>query len=97
MVQTQGEGRSSPVKNRLQHKMLILGGGTAGLTVAAQLRRKGEPDIAIIEPSSQPFYQAAWTLVGAGVYRPAATARDEAPLIPRGVRWIQDCIPPRGT
>ncbi|MCS7271152.1 MAG: NAD(P)/FAD-dependent oxidoreductase, partial [Gemmataceae bacterium] len=51
------------------HRVLIIGGGTAGITVAAQLRRKDpQLDIAIIEPSSKHYYQPLWTLVGAGVF-----------------------------
>lgn len=72
-------------KDRTHHKILIIGGGTAALSVAAQLRLKGESDIAIIKPSGQHFYQAAWTLVGAGACSVAATVREEEP-----VRWIQD-------
>ena len=52
-----------------RHKILIIGGGTAGLTVAARLRRAGESDVAIIEPSEKHFYQPLWTLVGAGAVR----------------------------
>lgn len=33
------------------HQILIIGGGTAGLTVAARLRGAGESDVATIEPS----------------------------------------------
>jgi sulfide:quinone oxidoreductase len=31
--------------------VLIIGGGTAGITVAARLRRAGEHDVAVVEPS----------------------------------------------
>ena len=75
------------------HHILIIGGGTAGITVAAQLRRKDHSlDVAIIEPSEDHFYQPAWTLVGAGTYDMAATRKNTASFIPRGVSWIMDRV-----
>jgi sulfide:quinone oxidoreductase len=74
----------------LRHKILIIGGGTAGLTVAARLRRAGESDVALIEPSERHFYQPLWTLVGAGAVRGEATARSERDYIAPGVEWIKD-------
>ena len=35
-----------------KHQILIIGGGTAGITVAARMVRRGFSDVAIIEPSS---------------------------------------------
>lgn len=72
------------------HEILILGGGTAGIMTAAQLRKR-EPsiDIALIEPSANHYYQPAWTLVGAGTYDYETTRRDMADLIPSGVDWIR--------
>ncbi len=50
------------------HRILIAGGGTGGITVAALLRlRSLAGDVAIIEPSDKHYYQPAWTLVGGGV------------------------------
>lgn len=75
------------------HQILIIGGGSAGITVAASLQNHthdGELDIAIIDPSSDHYYQPAFTLVGAGSYNLKDTRRDEASLIPDGVQWIQD-------
>lgn len=73
------------------HQVLIIGGGTAGITVAAQLRRKNKTlDIAILEPSEKHYYQPAWTLVGAGTFDYKETERDESTLIPQGVHWIKD-------
>nr|WP_243665028.1 FAD/NAD(P)-binding oxidoreductase [Rhodothermus marinus] len=72
--------------------MVIVGGGTAGITVAARLRRaKNPPEVAIIEPSTKHYYQPLWTLVGAGVFPPEASVRDEATTsrrAPRGSRIV---------
>ncbi|MFZ9662004.1 MAG: NAD(P)/FAD-dependent oxidoreductase, partial [Chitinophagaceae bacterium] len=73
------------------YQVLIIGGGTGGIMTAAQLKRKDKKlSIAIIEPSSNHWYQPAWTLVGAGTFKFSNTRRDEKKLIPKGVDWIQD-------
>ncbi|MGF1557850.1 MAG: FAD/NAD(P)-binding oxidoreductase [Flavobacteriaceae bacterium] len=73
------------------HQVLIIGGGTAGIMVAAQLLRKTRKlDIGLIEPSETHFYQPAWTLVGAGAYDYDKTARPMASVMPKGVKWIKD-------
>ena len=75
------------------HQIVIVGGGTAGITVAARLRRARRGlDIAVVEPSEQHDYQPLWTLVGAGVVRKEASRRAEAPLIPSGVVWLRDAV-----
>ena len=73
------------------YKVLIIGGGTAGITVAAQLLGKqSNLKLGTIEPSDKHYYQPAWTLVGAGTYDLTATERDEINLIPKGASWIKD-------
>jgi sulfide:quinone oxidoreductase len=75
------------------YRVLILGGGTGGITVAAQLRRKLKPyDVAIVEPSAKHYYQPLWTLVGAGVFRKEVSERAESAFIPKGADWIQDYV-----
>lgn len=76
---------------RMHHQVLIVGGGAAGITVAASLKRRArqDVDIAIIEPADEHYYQPAFTLVGAGAYAPTRTRRQEEHLVPAGVRWIR--------
>src|SRR6185437_3490576 len=73
------------------HKILIIGGGAAGITVAASIKRHGvrAADIAIVEPSDTHYYQPAFTLVGAGAYDLARTCRPTDSLIPAGVARIK--------
>mgnify|MGYP000227025322 CR=1 FL=1 len=74
-----------------KHQIVIIGGGTAGITVAAQLMRHNKSlDVAIVEPSEKHYYQPAWTLVGAGTFDFKATERPEKDLIPNGVEWIKE-------
>ncbi|MGB8123934.1 MAG: tryptophan 7-halogenase, partial [Pseudolabrys sp.] len=52
--------------NGKHHRVLIVGGGTAGITVAAILRRRARDlDIAVVEPEQEHYYQPSLTLVGA--------------------------------
>ena len=80
--------------NTKHHQILIVGGGTAGVTVAASLRRRGPRslDIAIVEPSETHYYQPCFTLVGAGAYDMAKTQRPERSLIPADVILIQGAV-----
>ncbi len=74
----------------MHHQIVIIGGGNAGISIAAQLLRKNAKlDIAIVEPSDKHYYQPAWTLVGAGTFDIQDTVRTEASVMPSGVKWIQ--------
>jgi sulfide:quinone oxidoreductase len=72
------------------HSILIVGGGSAGLSVAARLRNQpNPPQVTLIEPSEYHYYQPLWTLVGAGVLDKQATRRQESDYIPDGVQWLK--------
>ncbi|MDG6110425.1 NAD(P)/FAD-dependent oxidoreductase [Dactylosporangium aurantiacum] len=71
------------------HEVLIVGGGSAGISVAARLRRSGVADVAVIEPSDRHFYQPLWTLVGGGRADAELSVRPEESVMPKGVTWIR--------
>lgn len=74
-------------------KIIIVGGGNAGLSVAAQLLKKEKNlEIQIIDPSEKHYYQPAWTLVGAGIYDVQDTIKNEKDYIPKGTTWIKDAV-----
>ena len=76
-----------------KHQIVIVGGGNAGISVAAQLLKKNRNlDIAIVEPSEKHYYQPAWTMVGGGFYDIKDTEKTEAEVMPEGVNWIKDSV-----
>jgi sulfide:quinone oxidoreductase len=76
---------------KAHHQILIIGGGNAGISVAAQLLRKNRGlDVAIVEPSEKHYFQPGWTLVGGGVFDVNKTVRNEADYIPPQAKWIKD-------
>lgn len=72
------------------HKVVIVGGGCAGISTAVRLLRQGESDVAVIEPSEVHYYQPLWTLVGGGVVDVAKTVRPEMKLMPKKATWVKD-------
>ncbi|GAC1578301.1 MAG: FAD/NAD(P)-binding oxidoreductase [Candidatus Dormibacteria bacterium] len=90
---TVGDDASQPAARTrpgTRHRVLIIGGGSAGISVAARLRNAGQTDVAVIEPADTHYYQPLWTLVGGGRAPAAESARAEKRVMPRGVRWIRD-------
>ena len=78
----------------VHHQVVIVGGGTAGITVAARLTKGwfNRLDVAVIEPSDKHYYQPLWTLVGGGVFRKEVTERSEASVMPKRAKWIRDAV-----
>ncbi|MGZ8285809.1 MAG: NAD(P)/FAD-dependent oxidoreductase [Allosphingosinicella sp.] len=72
------------------HDIVIVGGGGAGISVAASLlRRRPGLDMVIVEPSDTHYYQPGFTLVGAGIFTPEELRRPTASLIPKGATWLK--------
>lgn len=73
-----------------RHQILIIGGGTAGITAAARLKKADRGlDIAIIDPAETHFYQPMWTLIGGGVFEKKRSGRPMKSVIPAGVTWLK--------
>ena len=71
------------MNNSNHSNILIVGGGCAGISVAAKLKSlKTDLSISIIEPSDKSLYQAAWTLVGAGCYDVNKTIKTMSSVMP---------------
>ncbi len=78
---------------KTQHQIVIVGGGNAGISIAAQLLRKDSSlDITIVDGAKKHYYQPAWTLVGGGEFNIQDTERDESSVIPAGTTWIQQMV-----
>ncbi|KAL2256382.1 hypothetical protein VTK26DRAFT_1755 [Humicola hyalothermophila] len=61
---------STPVNQGHNHKVVVVGGGSAGLAISHQLLLTGkfaQDDIAIVDPAEYHHYQPGWTLVGGGL------------------------------
>ncbi len=74
-------------------KIVVIGGGAAGLSIAARLNRAlARPDITVIDPARIHFYQPGFTLIAAGVFDPDETQRSQSSLIPDGVHLVSDRV-----
>jgi len=74
-------------------EVVIAGGGSGGISVAARLARKlGKNKVAVIEPADKHYYQPIWTLVGAGAKSLSTSGRGMKDVMPNGVTWIQNKV-----
>ncbi|NBT32658.1 MAG: TIGR01244 family phosphatase, partial [Rhodobacteraceae bacterium] len=86
-------GKTPTDKTDASYDVVIVGGGAAGISVAASLlKRKPGLEVAIIDPADIHYYQPGWTLVGAGVFHAEDTAKTMGSLIPKGVHWIKSAV-----
>ncbi|MEZ4373396.1 MAG: FAD/NAD(P)-binding oxidoreductase [Polyangiaceae bacterium] len=75
------------------YQVLVVGGGTAGVSIAARLMASASaPKVGLVEPSEQHYYQPIWTLVGGGVFPKEVSVRPQQEYIPDGVTWVRDRV-----
>lgn len=88
-----GAGTARAFSSSAKGKIVVVGGGAAGISTAAKLLRWLEtPDITIIDPSDLHYYQPGFTLIGGGVYGADDVYRKQSDCIPAGARWIKDSV-----
>ena len=75
---------------RQHHDVLIIGGGNAGISLAARLHRYGVKDVALVEPKDQHLYQPLFSHIAGGRAKPSEAIRSQASVTPKGVKWIQE-------
>ncbi len=73
------------------HTILIVGGGSAGVSTANNMRRKNSTvDIALIEPSEKHYYQPGFTIIGGGAYTLKQATKQQADIIHPSINWIKE-------
>ena len=91
-----GSQQTSPLKlhtgasltAKSHYEVLVLGGGSGGISMAARMKRKvGAENVAVVEPSETHFYQPIWTLAGAGAKPVSSSGCPTASVT--GVGWTK--------
>ena len=82
--------------SQMKHaKVVIVGAGSAGISVASRMLRRApklKDQILMIDPSEDHYYQPLWTLVGGGASRLEESHRKQETLIPKGVHWLKESV-----
>lgn len=73
-------------------RILIIGGGNAGVSVAARLRRRGVRGIVLVEPRDTHVYAPLQSHIAGGVANRRSVVRSQSRVTPRGVTWVQDRV-----
>jgi len=74
-------------------KVVIAGGGSGGIAVAARLAEKlGPGKVAVVEPKEVHWYQPMWTLVGGGAKDFSQSERKQAEVTPRDATWVKEMV-----
>jgi sulfide:quinone oxidoreductase len=72
-------------------RIVILGAGAAGLTMASRLAaRLDGAGITLLDRRREHYYQPGYTLIAAGLRQPNYAVSATADYVPRGVAWIEE-------
>ena len=72
------------------HDVLVVGGGNAGISLAAKLLREGCRNVAVVEPSTTHHYRPLLSYVASGMATLDDLRRPEGEVLPVEVQWYVD-------
>ncbi|MFC8190660.1 NAD(P)/FAD-dependent oxidoreductase [Cellulomonas sp. NPDC057328] len=72
------------------HDVVIVGGGNAGISLAARLLRDGCRDVAVVEPKDVHHYRPLLSYVAGGQATLDDLRRPQVEVMPRDVHWYRD-------
>lgn len=89
---TEAEAATVAKASNAKGKILIVGGGLAGMSTAARLTNElSNPDITVIEPEAlSTSYQPGQTLVAAGLWEKSDIAYQRDDFVPAGTKLIAE-------
>ncbi|TFV52500.1 FAD/NAD(P)-binding oxidoreductase [Blastococcus sp. TF02A-35] len=73
-------------------EILVVGGGNAGISLAARLLRDGAGDVTLVAPQPVHRYKPLLNYVAGGQATMAELERPMADLVPDGCRWVRDAV-----
>ncbi|KAK1253980.1 hypothetical protein MKX08_007975 [Trichoderma sp. CBMAI-0020] len=77
------------------HRIVVIGGGSAGLDISHKLLRSGkfaQDDIAVVDPATWHHFQPGWTLVGGGIKTKEELRRPLSGLIDPKFKFYNDSV-----
>ncbi|KAH7150150.1 hypothetical protein B0J13DRAFT_549638 [Dactylonectria estremocensis] len=96
VLATRAFASASPVTAAVKnHKVVVIGGGTAGLAISHQLLRSGKfvpDDIAVVDPAQWHDYQPGFTLAAAGLKDKKNLRKPMDGLIDRKLKFYNDNV-----
>lgn len=98
--QTLALARYASTSTKEKFRVLVIGAGSGGLTVANQIYNRfkaaGKPlnagDVVVLDAADYHYYQPGWTLVGAGLGRKTDFRRPLASLFPPHIMHIAENV-----
>jgi sulfide:quinone oxidoreductase len=75
-----------------RHGVLIIGGGNAGISLAARLLRDGASDVTVVTPQPVHRYKPLLNYVGGGQATMADLERPMGDVVPDGCGWVRDSV-----
>lgn len=74
-------------------KLLIVGGGAGGCTMASKFARHlKKNEMIVIEPSDMHYYQPMFTLIGGGIKKLSDSGKLMKSVLPDNATWIKDRV-----
>ncbi|ULG74323.1 NAD(P)/FAD-dependent oxidoreductase [Macrococcus brunensis] len=75
-----------------KYQVVILGGGSGGISTASRLIKAGIKDILIIDHADYHAYQPSWPLVGSGAEKKENSRKKMEKVVPHGADFLQQKV-----